>query len=142
MRDRSSGFLSRYFLFSFQKYFSSASQKIFARNFLIFSFAISSQFLPNVSSPSHLCTFPNLVRGIVQGLWLRRGLANLLLFLVALFFRHILAELDLDGGAGIDSVGGTGRVRNRHAHVAFNLSTGGHRNGEASFRVDVLAFKL
>ena len=81
---------------------------------------------------------------------------------------HILAELDLDGGAGIDSVGGTGRVRNRHAHVAFNLgksaslasdsfqfhihfnflgsllnlSAGGHRNGEASFGVDVLAFQL
>ena len=120
---------------------------------------------------------------------------NLLLFLAALFFRHlethnqsikhychhhhhhpyhhhheahILAELDLDGGAGIDSVGGTGRVRNRHAHVAFNLgrsaalssdsfqfqihfnflgtlsnlSAGGHRNGEASFGVNVLAFQL
>ena len=36
-------------------------------------------FLPNISSPPHLCTFPNLVRGIVQGLWLRRGLANLMI---------------------------------------------------------------
>ena len=45
----------------------------------LFSFAISSQFLPNISSPPHICTFPNLVRGIVQGLWLRRGLANLMI---------------------------------------------------------------